>query len=46
MCDKLIQELLLYKFEVGYNAMEATKNICFAKGEGIAWFGFMAHQIL
>ena len=23
-----------YKFEQGYNAWEATKNICCAKGEG------------
>ena len=39
MCDlnaqyHLIWELMLYKFELGYNNMEATKNICRAKGEG------------
>ena len=31
----LIQELMLYKFKQGHNAMEATKNISCAKGEGI-----------
>ena len=30
----VIQELMLYMFELGYNAAEATKNICCAKGEG------------
>ena len=30
----LIQELLLYKFELGHKATEATKNICCAKDEG------------
>ena len=29
----LIWELILYKFELGHNAEEATKNIC-VKGEG------------
>ena len=32
----LIQELLLYKFELGHNAMETTRNICSGKGEGAA----------
>ena len=27
-------ELMLYKFELSYNTMEATKNICYAKDEG------------
>ena len=31
----LIQKLRLYKSELGYNTMEATKNICCVKGEGI-----------
>ena len=30
----LIWELMLYKFKLGHNAVKATKNICFAKGEG------------
>ena len=31
----LIQELIIYEFELDYNAaVEATKNICFAKDEG------------
>ena len=30
----LIRKLMLYEFEPGHNATEATKNICFAKGEG------------
>ena len=30
----LIQELMLYKFEVGHNVVEAAKNICWAKSEG------------
>ena len=29
----LIQELILYKFKLGYKATEATENICFAKSE-------------
>ena len=29
----LIWELMLYKFKPGYNAAEATKNICSAEGE-------------
>ena len=28
-----IQELMLYEFELGYNAIESIKNICCAKGE-------------
>ena len=31
-----IQELMLYEFELGYNTVEATKNICCVKGEGAA----------
>ena len=31
----LIQELIHYKFKLGNNTMEATKNIFHAKGEGI-----------
>ena len=30
----LIWELMLYEFEMGHNAMEATKNICWVKVEG------------
>ena len=39
MCDlkaiqcSLIQELMLYKFKLGYNTAETNKNVCFAKGE-------------
>ena len=29
----LIQELMLYKFKLGHNAMEATKNICCMQDE-------------
>ena len=29
----LIQELVLNEFKQGHNATEATRNICFAKGE-------------
>ena len=29
----LIQKLVLYKFELGHNAAEATKKICHVKGE-------------
>ena len=29
----LIRQLMLYEFELSHNAAEATKNICFAKGE-------------
>ena len=25
---------MLYKFKLGHNTVEATKNICCAKGEG------------
>ena len=31
--NSLIQELIFYKFELGYNTMEATKDICFVKSE-------------
>ena len=31
---RLTQELMLYKFELGQNTTEATKNICFMKSEG------------
>ena len=41
----LIRKLLLYKFEPAHKTIEATKNICWAKGEGavdhsavIKWF--------
>ena len=30
----LIMEVMLYEFELGYNASKATKNICCAKDEG------------
>ena len=30
----LIQELMVYEFEMDHNTAEATKNICCAKGEG------------
>ena len=30
----LIQELMLYEFELGYNAVEATRHICCANDEG------------
>ena len=30
----LIQEFILYLFKLGYNTLEATENICCAKGEG------------
>ena len=30
----LIQELMLYEFEMDHNAAEVTKNICCAKSEG------------
>ena len=30
----LIQENMLYKFELDHKATEATKNICYVKGEG------------
>ena len=29
-----IEKLMLYKFELGYNAMKASKNICCMKNEG------------
>ena len=31
---------MLYEFELGHNAMEATKNMCCAKGESTVtrWF--------
>ena len=28
---------MLYKFEMGINAVEATKNICYVKGEGTVY---------
>ena len=31
---RIIQEHLLYKFELGYHATEVTKNIYCVKGEG------------
>ena len=30
----LIQELMLYKFKLSYDTVEATKNVCYAKDEG------------
>ena len=33
MHHSLNSELMLYKSELGHNAAEATKNICFVKGE-------------
>ena len=30
----LIWELMLYEFELGYNVVQAIKNICCVKGEG------------
>ena len=30
----LIWELMLYEFELGHNAAEDTKNICYVKSEG------------
>ena len=36
MQDSLIQEFILYKFKLGHNAAEATKNICCVKNEGAA----------
>ena len=34
LCDLKVQwELMFYKFELGYNTTEATKNICCSKGE-------------
>ena len=33
MQSSLIQEFMLYKFELGYKAMEVTKNICYVNGE-------------
>ena len=35
MHDDLIQELMLYKFKLGHNAMETIKNVCCAKGKGV-----------
>ena len=31
---RLIQELMIYKFELGHNAVEANKSICCVKGGG------------
>ena len=30
----LIQELMVYEFKLGHDAMETTKKICCVKGEG------------
>ena len=30
---RLIQELMLYKFQLSHNATESTKYICYVKGE-------------
>ena len=30
----LIQELMIYKFELSHNSIETTKRVCFVKGEG------------
>ena len=40
MCCSLFWELMLHVFELGYNFMEATKDIC------LVWLGFMAYQPL
>ena len=34
MQHSLIWELILYKYELGYNATKTSKNICNAKDEG------------
>ena len=34
MQRSLIQEVMVYRFKVGYNATETTTNICCVKGEG------------
>ena len=34
MCNSLIWEFIVYEFKLGHHAMEATKNVCGAKGEG------------
>ena len=34
MQSRLIQKLMLNKFKLTHNAMEAIKNICCAKGDG------------
>ena len=34
MQHSLIQELGLYKFKLGHNAAESSKNICCVKDEG------------
>ena len=31
----LIQELFPSEFDLGHNAMEVTKNICYTKSEGV-----------
>ena len=33
--NSLIREFILYKFEIGHNAVEASKDSCGAKGEGL-----------
>ena len=40
MCNSLIQELVLYKFEMGHNVAEAIKIICCTNGERTVtrWF--------
>ena len=35
MQHSLIWELMLYKYKLSHNTMEATKNICCAKGEEV-----------
>ena len=37
----LIQEFMLYKFKLIQNATESTKNICWAKGEGIVVYSIV-----
>ena len=32
--NSLIQEFILYKFELGHKTVEETKNICCVKGDG------------
>ena len=35
MQHSLIWKLMLYEFKLGYNTMEATKDICCVKDEGV-----------
>ena len=37
-------ELMFYKFELGYNAVEAMKNICCAKSKGTVTIWFKKFQ--